>query len=789
MNEKTLKVLEYYKITAMLAAEAVSEMAKEMTEQMKPSIAAAEIKRLLAETSEAVSVICKKSSLPLNHIYNIKNAIIAAQKGGFLNAGQLLEILYNLQTARKVFYFMKNDVSDIPIISALSDGIAIQKKLEEEIERCIISENEISDNASPLLKDIRRSIAKQNEALRNKLNNMLNSTENRSLLQDAIFTIRGGRYVLPVKQEHKNKFPGIVHDQSSTGATLFIEPAAIVNLNNELKELHLREKAEIERILAELSAKVSEAAESILINQEILIRLDFIFAKGKLAVKMKGVEPAVSDKGIIRIKEGRHPLLDPQKAVPISILLGNGYNTLVITGPNTGGKTVTLKTAGLFLLMFQSGLHVPAEFGTELSVFSSIYADIGDEQSIEQSLSTFSSHMTNIVEIVNCSDDKSIVLLDELGAGTDPTEGAALAIAILDYLYKKGVKTIATTHYTELKKYALVTDGVENASVEFDLETLSPTYRLLTGTPGRSNAFEISKKLGLSGLIIENARKMLGSEDIKFEEILNKIENDRKRAEAERDEAIKLNIEMKKLKDELERQKRIIEIQKEKAVREARNEARELLKEARDFSDKVFKELRALEGISQERERNKTFEGIRKRIKEKAAEYAEPVNTYITERPIRPEELKIGDSVQVLSLDQTGNVISLPDDKDELTVQVGLMKVNVNLSNIARIDEKKFAGSSGKGTVGEIYRSKAQNISMSLNVIGLQLEDAVIETDKYLDDAYIAGLKQVTVIHGRGEGILRNGIRDFLKSHKHVEKFRKGSYNEGGDGVTVVELK
>lgn len=789
MNEKALRVLEYNKIINLLLAEAVSQMAKEMFSELKPSTDAYEIRQLLSETSEAVSAIFKKGYLPLNHLYPIKNAVIVTQKGGSVSAKQLLEILYNLQTARKVLNFLKNDISDIPILSALCDGVVPQKKLEEEIDRCIISEDEISDNASPLLRDIRRSITRQNEALRNKLNSILNSSENRTYLQDTLFTMRQGRYVLPVKLEHKSKFSGIVHDQSSTGATLFIEPAAIVNLNNELKELHLKEKAEIERILTELSAKVSEVAEEILINQEIMIKLDFIFAKGKLAVKMKAIEPGVSDKGIIRIKEGRHPLLDPKKVVPISLLMGNEYNTLVITGPNTGGKTVTLKTVGLFLLMMQSGLHVPAEFGTELSVFNSIYADIGDEQSIEQSLSTFSSHMTNIVDIVDHSDHKSLVLVDELGAGTDPTEGAALAISILDHLYKNGAKTIATTHYTELKKYALVTEGVENASVEFDIETLSPTYKLLIGTPGRSNAFEISKKLGLSDLIINDARQQLGKEDIEFEEILKKIGKDRKQAEDERDEAIKLNIEMKKLKEDLEKQKIKLGDQKERIIREAKEEARELLKDAKEFSDEVFKELRALENMAQGRERNKSLENIRKKVKDKSGRYNNTVDYYVNDKPVKPKELKIGDTVQVISLDQVGNVISLPDDKNELLVQVGLLKVNVNLNNIAKIDEARSQKGSKKTSFGELYRTKTQNISTSVNVIGLQLEDAVMEVDKYLDDAYIAGLKQVTVIHGRGEGILRNGIKDLLKTHKHVENFRKGGYNEGGDGVTVVELK
>ena len=542
MNKKAYKVLEYNKILDLLGEEAASVITKKVISELKPSVEVNLIREMLAETTEAVSVIMRKGALPLGNFYDIKNMIHLADKGGTLTMKQLLEVFYNLRVARNVANFLKSDLPDLPIIKGLSEVLSIQKKLEENIDRCILSEDEMADSASSELKSIRRNIVRQNEAIRAKMSQILNSSENRTMLQDAIVTMRQGRYVIPVKQEHKSKFSGIVHDQSATGATLFIEPQAIVNLNNELRELELAEKVEIQRILAELSAEVAQVNLELLNNQDILLKLDYIFAKGKLSVKMKATEPQINTKGNLRIKDGRHPLIAKDMVVPISIAIGKGYDTLVITGPNTGGKTVTLKTVGLFVMMTQSGLHIPAGDMTEMPIFHKVFADIGDEQSIEQSLSTFSSHMINIVDIVENSNNNTLVLLDELGAGTDPTEGAALAISILQYLYRKGAKTIATTHYTELKKYAISTHGVENASMEFDVETLSPTYKLSIGVPGRSNAFEISKKLGLNNNIIENARGLLERGDIEFEDVISSIEKDKKAAEEERDEAISLNL-------------------------------------------------------------------------------------------------------------------------------------------------------------------------------------------------------------------------------------------------------
>lgn len=789
MNEKTYRVLEYHKILELLQSEAASVITKKAVAEMKPSLDVYLIQELLAETTEAVSVIMRKGALPLGSFYDIKNSIHQADKGSSLTMKQLLEILYNLQVVRNAAAFLKSDLPELPIIKGLAEVLSVQKRLEDDIDRCIISEDEMADAASAELKNIRRSIQRQNEAIRAKISQILNSSENKTILQDAIVTMRQGRYVVPVKQEHKARFSGIVHDQSSTGATLFIEPQAVVNLNNELRELELAEKVEIERILAELSASVAEVRDELLNNQDILLKLDFIFAKGRLSVKLKGAEPSINTEGALRIKDGRHPLIHKDKVVPISIEIGKKFNTLVITGPNTGGKTVTLKTVGLFALMTQSGLHVPAGYGTEMPVFQKVFADIGDEQSIEQSLSTFSSHMKNIVDIVNNSGKDTLVLVDELGAGTDPTEGAALAISILEHLRDKGVKTIATTHYTELKKYAIATKGVENASMEFDVETLSPTYRLSIGTPGKSNAFEISEKLGLKPVVIKHARGMLEKGDIEFEEVITTIEQDRKQAESERDEAILMNLEMKRQKEQFDKERTKMEEQKEKILSKAREEARDMLREAKELADQVQKELRELEKQQNSGDRNKRYEEARRKLRETSDKYREKIVTAENPNPVRADELKVGDRVKVLSLDQKGNVLTLPDDKNELLVQVGLLKINVNLDNISIIQDGTRKKDNKTSRYGTLYRSKVQNISMSINVRGSILDDALMDVDKYLDDAYIAGLKEVTIIHGRGEGILREGIHQLLKHHKHVSKYRKGAYNEGGDGVTVVELK
>ncbi|QAT43297.1 endonuclease MutS2 [Aminipila luticellarii] len=791
MNEKTYRVLEYNKIIEKLKAEAASEMTKKIISELRPLVDVCLIEELLAETTEAVSVIVRKGALPLGSFYDIENSLHLARKGGTLTMKQLLEVLYNLHVARNVVTFLKTDLPRLPIIHEMSDVLSVQKGLEENIDRCIISEDEMSDNASPELKQIRRNIMRQNEAVKVKLNHILTSADNKVLLQDAIVTMRQGRYVIPVKQEHKNRFPGIVHDQSATGATLFIEPQVIVTLNNELRELELAEKKEIQRILAELSANVAEHFHELLNNQSLLVKLDFIFAKGRLSVQYQGTDAQVSQEGILDIKKGRHPLLNAKKVVPINVSLGKDYDTLIITGPNTGGKTVTLKTVGLLAMMTQSGLHIPAGSGTVMPVFEKIYADIGDEQSIEQSLSTFSSHMNNIVDIVAGADQNTLVLVDELGAGTDPTEGAALAIAVLDDLYKKGAHTIATTHYTELKKYAIETTGVQNASMEFNVETLSPTYKLTIGIPGKSNAFEISEKLGLPERIIEKARTLLDTKDIQFENVISSIEEDKKKAESERDEAIYINLEMKRQKEELDKRLKKLEEQKEKILTKAREEARDILKAAKEVAEETQKQLKDIDKMDSMTERHARLSESKRRIKEADSRYRETIQVPENYNPVTIDQLKIGDRVKILTLGQNGEILSLPDDKGDLLVQIGMLKANVNVKNLMLIHDgaKKKKIPIGKTKYGSLYQSKAQNISLSINVRGRNLEDALMDVDKYLDDAYMAGLKEVTVIHGRGEGILRGGLQDMFKKHKHVESFRKGAFNEGGDGVTVVTLK
>ena len=789
MKAKTLKTLEYNKILDLLVQQASSSMAKEELRYLRPMTSVAEIKDALAETTQAQTVILKKGSAPLGQIYDISAAMTFARKGGVLTMGQLLQILYNLKIAANVTTFLKSDLPPLPAIDAIREVIVTCPRLAENIDRCIISEDEMADNASPALKDIRRSITRQNDAIRNRLNSIINSSDNRTYLQDAIVTVRDGRYVIPVKAEHRGRFQGIIHDQSATGATLFIEPQVIVNMNNELREMELKEKAEVERILAELSSAAAEHFHDITNNQKLLTALDIIFAKGKLSMVMGGEEPEVSEKGALVLKDARHPLIDKKKVVPINIKLGDDYETLVVTGPNTGGKTVTLKTTGLLVLMAQSGLHIPAAGTSTLPVFDHVLADIGDEQSIEQSLSTFSSHMRNIVSILEEMKGNSLILLDELGAGTDPTEGAALAISILENLKARGAYTIATTHYNELKKYALSTKGVENGSMEFNVDTLSPTYRLMIGIPGKSNAFEISRKLGLPEHLIQRASRLLERGDIEFEDVISAIEEDKKKAEAERDEAVLLNISMKKQKEELDRRQALLEEKEKKIIHQAKEEARNILKEARETANDVNRELRALNKIESLGERNRRFDKSRKRLKDAEDKFAEKMIKRVNQSPVKADQLKIGDKVRVVTLDQPGEILSLPDSKGDLLVKVGMMKVSININDLMFMEEDSEMKNKQAGKYGTLYKSKAQNISISINVQGENLDDAVMDVDKYLDDAYIAGLKEVTVIHGRGEGILKDGLRKLFKRHKHVASYRKGNYNEGGDGVTIVTLK
>ncbi len=789
MEEKTLNILEYNKIIEMLRDKAGSEMTKKVISEIRPLNDATEIREKLSETTEAVRLINFKGPLPVGGFYDIAESVSFARKGGTLTMAQLLRVLYNMKTAERVKTFVKGDVPEIPLIKSICELIAVRKDLSENIDRCIISEDEMADNASSALKSIRRSILRQNEALKAKINHILNSAENRTALQDAIVTMRNGRYVIPVKQEHKARVPGIVHDQSGTGATLFIEPQAIVNMNNELRQLEMDEKEEINRILTELSEGVSESFHELLNNQKLLTELDLFMAKGRLSIAMGGEEPEINDRGIMNIVKAAHPLIDREMVVPVDISIGEEYSSLVITGPNTGGKTVTLKTAGLLPLMAQTGLHIPAAPGSTVPVYRKIFADIGDEQSIEQSLSTFSSHMTNIVDIVRDSGTGDLVLFDELGAGTDPTEGAALAIAILERIKEKGAFSISTTHYNELKKYAIVTEGVENASMEFDVETLSPTYRLSIGVPGKSNAFEISRKLGLPEEITARARTLLQTGDIAFEDVISSLEEDRKQAEEERDEAVMINAEMKRQKEQLEKRLARFEEKKEKELERAREEAREIIKEAQETAKEVQEELRELSKLESMGQRIAGLDAGRRKLRAVEKKNRATIKGTVNENPVSADQIKLGSRVKILTIGQNGEVISLPDEKGDLTVQVGAMKAGVNIKDLMLIDPPPKVKKKSRTSYGSMYKRKAQNISSSIDVRGKNLDDALMDVEKYIDDAFISGLEEVTVIHGRGEGILRKGIHQMLRRHKNVKEFRNGGYYEGGDGATIVRLK
>ncbi len=788
--KRELKVLEFEKIREKLAGKASSELTKESINELMPESIPPVVEERLAETTEAVSVIMRKGPVPLGDFPDIKSPVIYADKGGSLTMGQLLSVAYHLGLAARTKSFLSSDLPDLNIIASMASVIETNRKLEDRISASILSENEMSDSASPELRRIRRSIALQSEAVKTKMNQIVNSSSNKPKLQDQLVTMRDGRYVIPVKQEHRQSFPGIVHDQSKGGATLFIEPQSIVNLNNELKELEIAEDREIERILAELSAEVAESSAIIINNQELLIKIDFIFAKGKLSVDMEGTRARINEGGILVIKKGRHPLLGRDDVVPVSLELGKDYRTLIITGPNTGGKTVTLKTVGLFVLMTMAGLHVPANEGTEIPVMKNVFADIGDEQSIEQSLSTFSSHMTNIVKIVNNADRNSLVLLDELGAGTDPTEGAALAMAILEKLRNCGSLNMATTHYTELKKYALGTEGVENASMEFNIETLSPTYKLTVGIPGRSNAFEISRKLDLSSQIIDRAQSYLEGRDIEFESVLETIERDKQRAEEDRDEALMLKLDLKRQKEELDKEIEKLSDKKEKIIRKAKDDARDIVDDAKESVKVIKEELKELTEIPDRGDRLRRFDSGSKALDRLDGKYRESIKETDNPNPLKSDEIRTGDRVNLINLDQNGEVLSPPDEKGEVQVLVGRIKMTTPLENLKLIQDgkKKKAFNKGPG-YGNIVRSKVNSIKSEIDVRGENLDSASILVDKYLDDAFMAGLRKVVVIHGRGEGILREGLSQMMKKNKHVKKIRKGAYNEGGDGVSVIEFK
>ena len=793
MNQKALETLEYRKIIAQLKREMGSAASAKLADELTPLTSEKIIKEELRSTTEAVDLIVRKGPLPTGGIYDIREALLLAQKGGSLTMRQLLEVQNVLGISSEVVAFMHDDaLPELKYIGEMVDLIVEFTALEKEISRCILTEDEMADNASPKLKDIRRSIHQQNQAIKNKLSRIITSSSNKTYLQDAIVTMRDGRYVIPVKQEYRSFFPGMVHDQSKGGATLFIEPQGVVELNNKLRELEVEEQLEIARILAELSSRVAEHYREIRSNLDLLTKLDFIMAKGKLSCKMHASEPKIDVDGELRLISARHPLIEYKKAVPVDIRIGGDYRTLIITGPNTGGKTVSLKTAGLLVMMAQSGLHIPASHASTLPIFGDVFADIGDEQSIEQSLSTFSSHMKNIVSIIDKASFDSLVLVDELGAGTDPTEGAALAIAILERFYDSGALTMATTHYNELKKYALATSGVENAAMEFDVETLTPTYRLLIGVPGKSNAFEISKKLGLSESVIERASEHIKHGDMEFENVISSIEDDKRKAAADRLDAESMRAEIEERLKKLEEKEQSLSEKRADIIAEAKREARELLRETKSAVKDVQKDLRKLQKSGAHTNLNTgALEKSRRKINEAEDLVSEKVVKQVNSEPVSADTLKVGDRVKLLTLGQNGTILSLPDEKGNLMINIGALKVKARLQDLMLINEGKDRKPQAKSSskYGSLLRSKSSSVSASINVMGKNLEDALADVEKYLDDVYMAGLDMVSIIHGRGGGILKDGIRQMLKRKKYVDSFGAASYNDGGEGVTIVHMK
>ena len=793
MNQKALETLEYKKIIAQLKREMGSAASAKLADELTPLTSEKIIKEELRSTTEAVDLIVRKGPLPTGGLYDIREALLLAKKGGSLTMRQLLEVQNVLGISSEVVTFMHDDaLPELKYIGEMVDLIVEFTALEKEISRCILTEDEMADNASPKLKDIRRSIHQQNQAIKNKLSRIITSSSNKTYLQDAIVTMRDGRYVIPVKQEYRSFFPGMVHDQSKGGATLFIEPQGVVELNNKLRELEVEEQLEIARILAELSSRVAEHYREIRSNLELLTKLDFIMAKGKLSCKMHASEPKIDIDGELRLISARHPLIEYKKVVPVDIRIGGDYRTLIITGPNTGGKTVSLKTAGLLVMMAQSGLHIPASHASTLPIFGEVFADIGDEQSIEQSLSTFSSHMKNIVSIIDKASYDSLVLVDELGAGTDPTEGAALAIAILERFYDSGALTMATTHYNELKKYALATSGVENAAMEFDVETLTPTYRLLIGVPGKSNAFEISKKLGLSESVIERASEHIKHGDMEFENVISSIEDDKRKAAADRLDAESMRAEIEERLKKLEEKEKAISEKRADIIAEAKREARELLRETKSAVKDVQKDLRRLQKSGAHTNLNTgALEKSRRKINEAEDLVSEKVVKQVNSEPVSADTLKIGDRVKLLTIGQNGTILSLPDEKGNLMINIGALKVKARLQDLMLINEGKDRKPQAKSSskYGSLLRSKSSSVSASINVMGKNLEDALADVEKYLDDVYMAGLDMVSIIHGRGGGILKDGIRQMLKRKKYVDSYGAASYNDGGEGVTIVRMK
>ena len=795
MNQKVLKTLEYHKIIEKLTEYAASEPGKRLCRELEPSSDFEEIVQAQAETADAVARVRQKGSVSFAGISDIGGSLKRLEIGSSLSIHELLAVSSLLTCAARAKNYGRRQESELPddSLDEMFRSLEPLTNVNNEITRCIISEEEVADDASPGLRHVRRQMKITGDRVHTQLNAILNSS--RTMLQDPVITMRDGRYCLPVKAEYKSSFQGMVHDQSATGSTLFIEPMAIIKLNNELRELEIREQKEIEMVLAALSMELVPYVETILINLKLLTKLDFIFARAALARHYNCSMPKFNKNGYIHIKDGRHPLLDPKKVVPINVYLGKDFDLLIVTGPNTGGKTVSLKTVGLFTLMGQSGLQIPAFDGSDLAVFDEVFADIGDEQSIEQSLSTFSAHMTNIVRILEKADSHSLCLFDELGAGTDPTEGAALAIAVLSFLHNMKCRTMATTHYSELKFYALTTPGVENACCEFDVETLRPTYRLLIGIPGKSNAFAISQKLGLPDFIIQDAKSRLEEGDEAFEDLLASLEESRVTIEKEREEIASYKSEISRLKSRLEQKEERFDERKDKLIRNANEEAQRILREAKETADQTIRQINKLaqsSGVGKELEAERTK--LREKL-DKVDKNLSLKNEKGPKKTISPKKLKIGDGVKVLTMNLNGTVSSLPNSKGDLYVQMGILRSLVNIKDLELLNEPAISGpgmdlmkKNNTGS-GKIKMSKSFSVSPEVNLIGMTVDEAIPVLDKYLDDAYLAHLPKVRVVHGRGTGALKAGVHKHLKKLKYVKEFRLGDFGEGDTGVTIVTFK
>ncbi|MBR2046016.1 MAG: endonuclease MutS2 [Agathobacter sp.] len=791
MNQKVFKTLEYYKILEQLANYAAATETKTRIQNLVPSTDIEEINYLQETTKDALSRLYKSSNLSFAGLHNINGSLKRLSIGGSLNTVELLQISFLLEVAKRAKSYDRSDRAEekTDSLTPLFQQIEPLSPLHDEIKRCILGEEEIADDASPTLFKIRKSIRGMNERIHAQLASLMNNATTREHLQDAVVTMRDGRYCLPVKASNKSSIPGMVHDQSSSGSTVFIEPMAVVNLNNELKELFIKEKDEINVILARLSEMVAGYEMALANNYTVLSELDFIFAKANLAKSYNGIAPTFNERGYINIRKGRHPLLDPKKVVPIDVYLGDEFKQLIVTGPNTGGKTVSLKTVGLLTLMGQAGLHIPAGDRSELAIFEEVFADIGDEQSIEQSLSTFSSHMVNIVKILEKADDRSLVLFDELCAGTDPTEGAALAISILSKLHLYGAITMATTHYSELKVYALTTDGIENACCEFDVETLSPTYRLLIGIPGKSNAFAISSKLGLDDSIIEDAKGRLNKKDVEFEDVLTNLEASRITIEKEQLEINQYKSEIENLKKQLENKQERLDQSKEKILREANEEAFRIIKEAKDLADETIRNFNKYgHGLGDMSQMEKERTNLRNKLSEKERKLTSIKKQETNHKA--PKKLRVGDTVKVLSMNLKGTVHTLPDAKGNLFVQMGILRSQVNINDLILMDEDVLSPSKKYGSsTSKLKMSKSATASTEIKLIGMRADEAIAKLDKYLDDAYIAHLPSVRIVHGKGTGALRDAVHQHLKRQKYIKSYKLAEFGEGDAGVTIAEFK